>query len=266
MKKVIALFLTVILAFSLLIGCGGKETQTGTLTIMGNIKTENLDAMVGTPHDPNLMSSVFGATIRRGENGLEPGIIENWSLSEDGLTTTFTIREGVKFSDGSDFTTDDVIFSLDKMNEDPMLTYAVGKYTWAKVDDLTFTMTAPSPLNDPATVLSTAFIVPSDAYDADIFVKAPIGAGPYRIDSIDADGTVSLSANEHYYGEAPHYKKLVIKAPLNPSAAVIALQMEKSISSPSRLPTSFLLSETTTTLQFWRPPDTPLPASGFTVR
>ena len=63
MKKVIALFLTVILAFSLLIGCGGKETQTGTLTIMGNIKTENLDAMVGTPHDPNLMSSVFGATI-----------------------------------------------------------------------------------------------------------------------------------------------------------------------------------------------------------
>lgn len=224
MKKVIALFLTVILAFSLLIGCGGKEAQTGTLTIMGNIKTENLDALVSTPHDPNLMSSVFGATIRRGENGLEPGIIENWSLSEDGLTTTFTIREGVKFSDGSDFTTDDVIFSLDKMNEDPMLTYAVGKYTWAKVDDLTFTMTAPSPLNDPATVLSTAFIVPSDAYDADIFVKAPIGAGPYRIDSIDADGTVSLSANEHYYGEAPHYKKLVIKAPLNPSAAVIALQ------------------------------------------
>ena len=35
MKKVIALFLTVILAFSLLIGCGGKETQTGTLTARG---------------------------------------------------------------------------------------------------------------------------------------------------------------------------------------------------------------------------------------
>ena len=35
------------------------------------------------------------------------------------------IREGVKFSDGSDFTTDDVIFSLDKMNEDPMLTLSL---------------------------------------------------------------------------------------------------------------------------------------------
>lgn len=226
MKKAIVSLLALALALGLLAGCGGTDTQTksDTLTIMGGIKTENLDAVVGTSRDPNLMSSVFGALIRRGENGLEPGIIEDWTLSADGLTTTFTIRDGVKFSDGSALTADDVIFSLDKMNEDPMMTYAVGTYTWAKVDDLTFTMTAPSPLKDPASVLPTLFIVPSDAYDAAAFVKAPIGAGPYKVDGIDPDGTVNLSVNEQYYGEAPHYKKLVIKAPLNPAAAVIALQ------------------------------------------
>ena len=80
----------------------------------------------------------------------DPRIIESWSLSEDGLTTMFTIREGVKFSNGFDFTADDVIFSLDKMNADPMMAYGVGKFTWAKADGLHFTMTAPSPLNDPA--------------------------------------------------------------------------------------------------------------------
>lgn len=226
MKKVIVSLLAAILTLGLLAGCGGTDTQTksDTLTIMGNIKTENMDALVGTPHDPNLMSSVFGALIRRGENGLEPGIIEKWDLSADGLTTTFTIREGVKFSDGSDFTADDVLFSLEKMNEDPMMAYVVGKYTWAKVDEHTFTMTAASPLSSPADTISSLFIAPSDTYDPETFVKAPIGAGPYKIDSIDADGTVSLSVNEHYYGEKPYYTKLVIKAPLNAAAAVIALQ------------------------------------------
>ena len=226
MKKVTALLLAAILALGLLAGCGGGNTpaNSDTLTIMGGIKTENLDSLVGVTHDPNLMSSVFGALIRRGENGLEPGIIEKWELSGDSLTTTFTIRAGVKFSDGSDFTADDVIFSLDKMNEDPMMAYSVGKYTWAKVDALTFTMTASSLLSNPADALSSLFIAPSDAYDPTAFVKSPIGAGPYKVDSIDADGTVNLSVNEHYYGEKPHYTKLVIKAPLNAAAAVIALQ------------------------------------------
>ena len=196
MKKVTVFLLAAVLALGLLAGCGGDSTpaNSDTLTIMGGIKTENLDSLVGTPHDPNLMSSVFGALIRRGENGLEPGIIEKWDLSADGLTTTFTIRSGVKFSDGSDFTADDVIFSFDKMNEDPMMAYGVGKYTWAKVDDLTFTMTAESPLSSPADAISSLFIAPSDAYDPSAFVKSPIGAGPYKIDGIDADCRQSAPA------------------------------------------------------------------------
>lgn len=226
MKKLIVLLCTVALMLGLFTGCNQAENgQSDTLRIMGIIKTENLDPLVGVSHEPNLMSSIFGAMIRRGENGvLEPGIIQDWSLSQDGLTTTFTLREGVKFSDGSDLTSDDVIFSLDKMNEDPMMAYAVGKYTWEKVDDYTFTMTGQTVLDDPASILSTTFIVPSEAYSPDTFAKSPIGAGPYQIENIEADGTVNLTVNENYYGEAPHYTKLVIKAPLNAFAAVIALQ------------------------------------------
>lgn len=226
MKKITLSFCIAVLMLGVFSGCGGSgKTQSDTLTIMGLFKTENLDPMVSTGHDPNLMSSIFGALIRRCENGkLEGGIIKEWSLSEDGLVTTFTLREGVKFSDGSDLTTEDVIFSLDKMNEDPMLTYSVGKYTWEKVDDLTFTMTAPTVLNDPASILSVSFVVPSDSYDAQTFMEKPIGAGPYQLSSIDADGSIKLELNKNYYGETPHYHNLVIKAPLNSAAAVIALQ------------------------------------------
>ena len=226
MKKTTVSICIIALLVGLLCGCSNKaKEQTDTLRIMAQFKTENLDPTVGTSHDPNLMSSVFGALIRRGENrSLEPAIIQDWTMSEDALETTFTIREGVKFSDGSDLTADDVIFSLDKMKEDPLLMYSYGKYTWEKIDDLTFTMTSASVLNDPAELLSVSFIVPSDSYDAETFIKNPIGAGPYKITSIETDGTVNLTANEYYYDEAPHYKTLVIKAPLNASAAVIALQ------------------------------------------
>lgn len=123
MKKLIVLLCTAALILSMFTGCNQEEGgQSDILRIMGNIKTENLDPLVGVSHDPNLMSSIFGALIRRGENGvLEPGIIQDWSVSQDGLTTTFILHEGVKFSDGSDLTSDDVIFSLDKMGEDPMM-------------------------------------------------------------------------------------------------------------------------------------------------
>ena len=121
MKKTTVSICIIALLVGLLCGCSNKaKEQTDTLRIMAIFKTENLDPTVGTSHDPNLMSSVFGALIRRGENrSLEPAIIQDWTMSEDALETTFTIREGVKFSDGSDLTADDVIFSLDKMKEDP---------------------------------------------------------------------------------------------------------------------------------------------------
>ena len=196
MKKTTVSICIIALLVGLLCGCSNKaKEQTDTLRIMAQFKTENLDPTVGTSHDPNLMSSVFGALIRRGENrSLEPAIIQDWTMSEDALETTFTIREGVKFSDGSDLTADDVIFSLDKMKEDPLLMYSYGKYTWEKIDDLTFTMTSASVLNDPAELLSVSFIVPSDSYDAETFIKNPIGAGPYKITSIETDGTVNLTA------------------------------------------------------------------------
>ena len=92
MKKLIAFFLSAALILSLFAGCGqaGKE-QSDTLRIMGLIKTENLDPLVGVSHDPNLMSSIFGALIRRGEDGLEPGIIQEWNLSN--LLQDIAIRD-----------------------------------------------------------------------------------------------------------------------------------------------------------------------------
>ncbi len=49
--------------------------------------------------------------------GLKPGLATDWKLSDDGLTVDLTLRDGIKFSDGSPITADDVVFSLDRASD-----------------------------------------------------------------------------------------------------------------------------------------------------
>jgi peptide/nickel transport system substrate-binding protein len=92
------------------------EVNTGTLNIMvGDLATERFDlAMVGG----NVGGANYGRVIHGflismdKETEMVPGIAESWDLSDDGLTWTFTIREGAKFHDGSEITPEDVLWTF----------------------------------------------------------------------------------------------------------------------------------------------------------
>ena len=92
------------------------KVNPGKLTIMvGDLANERFDiAMVGgSPGGANYGRILHGFLISMTpETEMIPGIAEDWELSADGLTTTFTIREGVKFQDGSDLTPEDVLWTL----------------------------------------------------------------------------------------------------------------------------------------------------------
>ena len=227
MKKIVVLILMLALAVTALTGCsdGTKEETKDTLTIMGLIKTEDMDPIKGAvAKDPNLMQAVFGTLTRYDGSGNLVASMASWEVAEDGLTRNFTIKEGIKFQDGSDLTADDVIFTFERMMEDDIMVYSLGRYTWEKTGDLTFSMTPSSPLADPAALLANTYIIPSDNYSADAFRTAPIGAGAYKLDTIETDGTVKLSSWDAYWDKTPYFKNLIIKAPLESSAAVVALQ------------------------------------------
>jgi peptide/nickel transport system substrate-binding protein len=95
------------------------------------------------------------------------------------------------------------------------------------VDDYTVKFTAATP---SANVLSTlalmSFIVPKAARSADPakFEANPVGSGPFKFVSRGSDGTATLEANADYFGGKPAFAKLVIKPPVEPSTAVVALQ------------------------------------------
>jgi len=83
--------------------------------MVGDLATERFDIgyVGGSPGGANYGRVVHGMLISQNANTeMLPGIAEAWELSADGLTTTFTIREGAKFHDGSEITPEDVLWTL----------------------------------------------------------------------------------------------------------------------------------------------------------
>lgn len=137
----------------------------------------------------------------------------DWLVSDDALTYTFTLREGVVFSDGSPMTAEDVVFTYETVkanqaqNENVDLTRlksaaAQGAHT------VVFTLTEPfSPFLDTAAMLG---IVPKAGYDSALFDHAPIGTGPWRVIQYDANQQIILAPNERYYEGAPSIERVTL--------------------------------------------------------
>lgn len=136
-----------------------------------------------------------------------------WTISEDALTYTFKLRKGVKFSDGSDFTAEDVVFTYNEVLANPANNENVDLTrleSVTAVDDYTVEFKlkkAYSPFFDTVAMLQ---IVPSDAYDSETFNTMPIGTGAYKILQYDTNQQIILEANENYFGEAPAIDRVTL--------------------------------------------------------
>ena len=91
--------------------------QQTDLTIGLQLEPPHLDptSAAAGAIDSVLYANVFEGLTRFGPDGsVGPGLATSWEISEDGLTYTFTLAEGVKFHDGTTFDAEDVKFSLDR--------------------------------------------------------------------------------------------------------------------------------------------------------
>lgn len=79
-----------------------------------------------------MFARLMKANIDRSEVG--PGLAEKWEISEDGKIYTFTLRDGLKFSDGSPLTADDVAFSFNRMRFQKDTAYAGPFQPLAKIE------------------------------------------------------------------------------------------------------------------------------------
>ena len=135
---------------------------------------------------------------------VQPGLAKSWDISSDGMTVTFHLQDGVKFTDGSALTSEDVKYTLDTIiNPD---TAAVSRSDLASItsvdapDPLTVVVHLSAPDAGLPTNLAqpTMSIVPSGATEAQLGTQ-PDGSGPFALDSRVTGQSISLVKNADYW-------------------------------------------------------------------
>jgi peptide/nickel transport system substrate-binding protein len=199
------------------------EVNPGKLTIMmGDFADERFGAVFGggAPGEHSYYRIVGGYLISDNERReMVPGIAEEWSLSDNGLTTTFTIREGVQFHDGSEVTPEDVLWTLQYTFGPEAPKYNVSSVQAVITRELdrielsgpdTVSMTLGSPVPQLALWVSEAdaknfHIMPKGAklYDPEAdaaYDNNPVGAGPMRlVERIPASSMTFERFDDFYY-------------------------------------------------------------------
>lgn len=239
-KKILSAALAGILALSLT-ACGGSSKPEAQQA--DDVRTEtqqtaknDVTAYIGTGIFENSLDPIKGgmshgfpfinnALIRVDPNSNYVGdLATDWTVSEDALTYTFTLREGVTFSDGSAFTAEDVVFTYEQVKNNPANNENVdlSRLESVKADGdykVIFQLKeAYSPFFDTTATLG---IVPSDAYDSAVFDTMPIGTGAWKVAQYDMNQQMILEGNDSCYYGKPQLDRVTLVY-MDPDAAFAA--------------------------------------------
>jgi ABC-type transport system substrate-binding protein len=173
-------------------------------------------------HD-NINEGLTRFKIGTGE--VEPALAESWSASEDGLTYTFTLRQGVTFHDGTPLNADAVVKNVKRQIDpkDPgysdQFIYAgivyqdVTDVAAASDTEVTFTLSRPITLLPGNLAVFAGGVVSPTALDtyADDYSQHAAGTGPFKLDAFTPDVELSLVANHDYWGGRPPLDRVVFR-------------------------------------------------------
>jgi len=216
-KRIAVLLLIGMLAIGILGGCS-KKTETGD-SVTQEERPEKV-LVIGYDRDAEILDTIKTAwysdaliyihdrLVSRDYNfSYKPGLAESWDVSEDGLTWTFHLRKGVKFHDGTDFTAEDVKWTIDTIKDPDTGSPFRGDLEAIKevevVDDYTVKVVLNYPFPNLLFNLSNtaAGIHPANAYEKygdDYGKKIVIGTGPYKLEDWIRGDKIVLVKNEEY--------------------------------------------------------------------
>jgi peptide/nickel transport system substrate-binding protein len=181
----------------------------GTLKVAWDAEWVSLDPHLSSAYSSFavLANVVEGLTTFDNDIKLSPDLAESWEQSEDGLTWTFHLRHGVKFSNGREMTSADVLYSFQRIMDPTLGSGRVNSCggsdaTFAAPDDYTFTVTTTKPngiLPITAATAAGCAIVAKESAGADGQIVIPIGTGPFTIQDVQGTTSMKLVKNPDYW-------------------------------------------------------------------
>ena len=197
---------------------------------------QDLDSL--DPHNPGsnagtseVLFNLFEGLVKASpDGGVVPAVASDYTVSEDGLTYTFTLREGVKFHNGAAVTAEDVLYSLNRCagseNEGTVLVPAFSIVNAvAAPDEKTVTITLTEPNLEFILSVAEASIIPKDSGSQ--MATDPVGTGPFQFVSYTPQESLVVKRFEDYWGTPAKLDEVTFQVYLgssNTSAMVMALQ------------------------------------------
>ncbi|MEZ3462825.1 MAG: ABC transporter substrate-binding protein [Lachnospiraceae bacterium] len=208
-----------------------KDTEEGGSHITIGIP-QDLDSLVpslsqGAGTQEILYNIYEGLYKPDSEGNLVPAVASDYTMSEDGLVYTFTLRDGIKFHNGNPVTVEDVKYSIETCaglnGGEPVISAFSNIESVEAPDDGTVVITLKESSSPFMAILSTveAAIVPADADDLQ---TNPVGTGPYRFVSRSLQENVVLERFDDYWGEPAHIKDITLKVLADSDSIVMNLE------------------------------------------
>lgn len=242
-KKLLALFLALVMVGAVLPGCGdgskdpggqGNNGKTGEPVKGGEITVgiaQDLDDSLD-PHQTvaagtrEVLFNIFEGLVKPNSDGeMIPAVAEKYTLSEDGTAYTFTLREGVKFHNGQTVTAEDVVYSINRCAAVPegqekslVAAFSAVKSVEA-LDEKTVAVTIAQRDLEFISYM-TAAIIPADYENQD---TAPVGTGPFKFVSRTPQQDFVMERFEDYWGAPAWLDKVTYKICENADALVMNL-------------------------------------------
>ena len=244
LKKTIALMMIMMaVTFSVFaLGTSDAETEDSalpeyrdTIRFASGSDQNYMDGQMNNTNDVYLRA-VYSQLVRRALDGsIEGDLAESWSVGEDGVTWTFNLRHGVKFHNGKELTSADVVASYRRLLDNPAVRYSSLAKGYISdvyaVDDYTVCLVTPTQiasllanLTHRSNLILDADYIEKYGMDLGLTAESVNGTGPYRLVSWDRDQEMVLEAFPDYFrGEVPT-KNVDILIVSDANARLVALE------------------------------------------
>ncbi|MFC6475959.1 nickel ABC transporter substrate-binding protein [Pseudomonas asuensis] len=202
-------------------------TQAEVLTYSWPTNAGPLDPRGYSPNQMYAQAMVYEPLVRyRADGSVEPWLATHWDISPDGLIYTFTLRDGVRFSDGSVFDADAAKTNIEAVMANRK------RHAWMELVETIDHVETPDAntlrliLKHPyyPTLLELAQVRPLRFAAPDAQPGRPVGTGPWQLVESRRGEFDRFARNPYYWGPRPVYDEVLVKVIPDPSSRAIALE------------------------------------------